>query len=281
MTTSKTQSAATQDQISLILEMRADPGMSPSLGMNALPELASGALTLDPEFLPVAMAGDPEVEGFASQPRSYILRGTVASQDQLRALEADPLVLRVWPDTRIAPFMHPGATNAAAPEVGDTPSMAACPTGSCDCTPHAPVGTISDVARYLAADQIWSRGYRGTGIVIGVLDSGITAQGRPVIAGQTARRIPRVTGGWPVASWGTQASAWSEHGNMCATDVLGMAPDAQIFDLRISGPGGSVAVISRALQAFDWAPNRHPPHPPARGPARHPSRLIPIRRRLS
>lgn len=260
MTDSKKTTDPDEGPISLLLEMRADQGMSPSLGMNALPELASGALTLDPEFVPVPMGGNPEAEGFASQPQTYILRGTVASQDQVRALESDPLVLRVWLDTKIAPFMHPGEQNETAPEVDENPSMAACPIGSCDCSPQTPVGTMSDVARYLGADQIWSRGYRGTGIVVGVLDGGITAQGRPVIAGQTARRIPRVIGGWPVASWGTQASAWSEHGNMCATDVLGMAPDAQIFDMRISGSGGSVATISRALQAFDWAISHYRTH---------------------
>ena len=44
---------------------------------------------------------------------------------------------------------------------------------------------------------------------------------------------------------------------MCATDVLGMAPEAQIYDLRIAGSGGSSGTISRAIQAFQWAINRH------------------------
>ena len=244
--------------ISVLLEMRAAPGMSPILGMNSAPALAGGALTLDPEFVPVAMGG--EAEAMAGLPQTYILRGTVESEDQLRALEADPQVLRVWKDTPIAPFVHPGEDNSAGPDMDANPAMGTCPIGSCDCTPRTPVGTIADVARYLGADQMWSRGYRGAGIVVGVLDGGITAQGRPVKTGETARRIPRVIGGWPAASWGTEASAWGEHGNMCATDVLGMAPEAQIFDMRIAGGGGSSGTISRALQAFDWALNHYRTH---------------------
>jgi len=36
-----------------------------------------------------------------------------------------------------------------------------------------------------------------------------------------------------------------------------MSPDAQLYDFRISGAGGSPGTISRALQAFQWAINRH------------------------
>lgn len=238
-------------RISVLVEMRAQPGMSASIGLGTDLELAGGALRLDPEFVPVAMGVETLGDGFSSAPQTFILRGTLASEDEFRKLEADPQVLRVWRDTPIAPFAAPRNDNA--PQMGEIPSMAGCPIGSCDCTPGTPVGTIADVARYLGVDQIWARGHRGQGIVVGVLDGGITAQGRPVRAGETARRIPRVIGGWPAASWGTEASAWSEHGNMCATDVLGMAPDAQLFDMRISGSGGSTSTISRALQAFDWA----------------------------
>lgn len=239
--------------ISVLLEMRADQGMSPTLGLNSAPEMSRGHLVLDPEFAPVAMGGPQGTEGFAAEPQTYILRGTVDSEAALRALEESPHVMRVWRDTPIEPFAHCGQTNDAGPRLDDNPAMSTCPIGSCDCTPRTPVGTIADVARYLGVDRIWSRGYRGQGLVVGILDGGITAQGRPVRPNETPRRIPRVIGGWPVASWGTEASAWSEHGNMCATDVLGMAPEAQIFDMRISGSGGSTGTISRALQAFDWA----------------------------
>lgn len=69
-------------------------------------------------------------------------------------------------------------------------------------------------------------------------------------------RIPRVVDGWP-SDWGTESRNWGDHGNMCATDVQGMAPEARLFDLRVAGAGGSPGTISRALQAFQWAINRH------------------------
>lgn len=249
-----------EGRISVLLEMRAQPGMSPSLGQNEALSLAEGALQLDPEFVPVPMGGEAGAESFAAGPQTYILRGTVGTEDELRQLESDPQILRVWRDTHIAPFAASGHENASGPQIADDPSMGTCPIGSCDCTPRTAVGGIADVARYLGVDQIWARGRRGQGIVVGVLDGGITAQGRPVRAGETSRRIPRVIGGWPTATWGTEASAWSEHGNMCATDVLGMAPEAQIFDMRISGPGASSSTISRALQAFDWAISHYRTH---------------------
>ena len=43
---------------------------------------------------------------------------------------------------------------------------------------------------------------------------------------------------------------------MTATDVLGMAPNAQIYDIRISG-GNIQATISSALAGFQWAIDQH------------------------
>ena len=60
----------------------------------------------------------------------------------------------------------------------------ACPIPPCDCAPGTPKGTIADVANYLGVNQIWSAGKRGEGIVVGVVDGGITATGRPLAAGE-------------------------------------------------------------------------------------------------
>jgi subtilisin family serine protease len=245
-------------RISVLMEMRADPGQSVSLGHGMAAGLAGG-LELDAEFSPVPMSGGGE--GLSGAPASFILRGTVANEDDLKRLEADPKVLRVWKDTPIEPFAKKPAKSDNAgmspkPELEDSGAMAACPIGTCDCNPNLSRGTMADVARYLGVDQIWAAGFRGAGMVVGVLDSGITAQGRPVKAGETTDRIARVIGGWPVADWGTESGRWGNHGNMCATDVLGMAPEAQLLDLRIAGPGGSPSTISRALQAFQFAIDR-------------------------
>lgn len=235
---------------SVLVEMHQRVGGSPSFAMGVARSDALPNFTLDEEYEPVSL--NATAPGMAAAgPETYILRGTVKTEKEIDALRAQPDVAEVWIDTPIAPI-----TEWAGPQLDDNPSMAPCPIPPCDCTPQTPKGTMANVAGYLGVDQIWTAGTRGTGIVVGVLDSGITAQGRTVKSGETTNRIPRVIGGWP-SDWGTESGQWGNHGNMCATDVLGMAPDAQLYDLRIAGGGGSPGTISRALQAFNWAINQH------------------------
>lgn len=240
---------------SVLIELRHGPGVSPALAMGTARGLALPGFNLDEEFEPVSLSSaaagmrggvDPSVE-------TYVVRGTVKDEGEIEALRGLPEVADVWLDTPIAPFPD----WESEPQPQETPAAAPCPISPCDCSPSTPKGNMADVANYLGVDQIWAAGFRGTGIVVGVLDSGITAQGRPVKPGETSRRIPRVIGGWPASDWGTESGKWGNHGNMCATDVLGMAPDAQLYDLRIAGSGGSPGTISRALQAFNWAINKH------------------------
>lgn len=226
-------------RLSVLVELLSGPGMSPVLATAGVRGVEAGGFSLDEEFQPVPLgAGGPGLRSSMAGTETYVVRGTVESDAAMTEILQRPDVVNVWRDTPIAPF-------------------GPCPIPPCDCAPGVPKGTMADVANYLGVSTIWSDGFRGAGIVVGVVDGGITAQGRAVVAGETTRRIPRVIGGWPVADWGTQASAWNEHGNMCSTDVLGMAPDAQIYDLRISGGADIPATISRALQAFQWAIDQH------------------------
>ena len=242
---------------SVLVELRHGPGESPTFAMGTARGISLPGFNLDEEFEPVSLESTAGGMGGMDAPsvETYIVRGTVKDEQEVEALRAMPEVAEVWPDTPIAPF--PDWESDLQPE--DSPAAAPCPIPPCDCSPLTPKGNMADVANYLGVDQIWAAGFRGTGIVVGVLDSGITAQGRPVKAGETSRRIPRVIGGWP-SDWGTESAKWGDHGNMCATDVLGMAPDAQLYDMRIAGSGGSPGTISRALQAFNWAINRHRTH---------------------
>lgn len=225
-----------EGRLSILVELLSAPGTSAMFAASSLREETIGGLELDEEFQPVPLGGGLGVGmGLAGSP-TYVVRARVDDESAMDQIRRRPDVVEVWRDTPIAPFP--------------------CPIPPCDCGPTVPKGSIADVANYLGVSDVWAAGFRGAGIVVGVVDSGITAQGRPVKAGETPRRIPRVIGGWPTADWGTE-SKWGQHGNMCATDVLGMAPEAQIFDLRISGGADSPATISRALQAFQWAIDRH------------------------
>jgi serine protease AprX len=256
-----------EGRISVLIEMRTMPGASPASSMSAASSIELDGFKIDQEFEPVSIGGEVGPDGFSTSQPSYIVRGTVKSEKQIKKLRKHPDIAEIWKDTPISPFGwddddedddDDDATEKNEPNVrpDDNLGSGTCPIGTCDCQPWVAKGTMADVATYLGVDQIWARGHRGAGIVVGVLDSGITAVGRPVKAGETSRRIPRVIGGWP-SDWGTESSKWGDHGNMCATDVLGMAPEAQLYDLRIAGSGGSPGTISRALQAFQWAINRH------------------------
>lgn len=182
----------------------------------------------------------------ANNQETVIVRGII-EENQINELESQANVVKVYQDTPIAPFdidLLEKNKDLVAPTTG----VENCPIASCDCSPTIAKGTIADVAKYLGADQIWASGFKGEGIVVGIVDGGITAEGRDVGPSETIRRVKNVIGG-PTSDWGTTAKAWGEHGNMSATDVLGMAPAAKLYDCRISGGDA----ISNALKVFDWA----------------------------
>ena len=113
------------------------------------------------------------------------------------------------------------------------------------------------VTTYLGVDQIWSMGIKGQGIVIGIVDSGINAVGRTQQKMGETGIINNVIGGWPPQRLGNNFSP-TGHGNMTATDALGMAPGAQPYDIRISSPDLSIpAVVSNAYAGLGWAINQH------------------------
>jgi subtilisin family serine protease len=236
---------------SVLVEVRV-PKTQSMAAMQFVQERTIASLQLDESYTPIPVEPSPEMVAlFGADEAVVVVRGQIEA-NQIAALEAQPNVVKVYQDAPIAPFASQLLEKNSATLVQPTAPTAACPIGTCDCDPATAKGTIAEVAAYLGVDQIWAAGYRGEGIVVAVVDGGITAEGRPVIPGETSRRIPRVIGGWPTADWGTQAASWGEHGNMCATDVLGMAPQAQIYDIRLSGDA-----ISAALAGFQWAIEQH------------------------
>jgi subtilisin family serine protease len=120
-------------------------------------------------------------------------------------------------------------------------------------------GTAEQVARDLGATRLWAGGYTGRGIVVGVVDGGITAHSRPTQFGGWPA-IPQspatgdVVGGWPPADWGTIAEGWGQHGNMIAFDVQAIAPEAELWDIRIYQPGVAFpGYVSNAEAGFALA----------------------------
>lgn len=220
----------------VLVEMRVQKGAGGALAMQATAGIEVPSFELDSNFeaIPISPPPNQAAALAAANEETIVVRGFI-EEDKIAELELQPNVVKVWKDTPIAPFV--------------------CPIPPCDCSFGNPAnGTIADVANYLGVDQIWSRGHKGQGIVIGIVDGGITAIGRTPKPGETAK-ISRVIGGYP-GDWGTTAK-WGGHGNMTATDALGMAPEAQIYDIRISGGFTASDNISAALAGFNWAINQH------------------------
>lgn len=182
----------------------------------------------DLDYQPVRMSTPGEGDSEKAEPQVFLLRGWLDAA-QIAALAEQPQVVRVLADTRVEPFPPPRV----------------------DCTTTGtPIGDAARVAKELGVDWIWAAGFRGEGIVVGVVDAGITAYGRPVKVGERAAipeppAVGQVIGGWP-GDWGTTAVGWGQHGNMMAFDIQAMAPEAELWDIRIWSPdaGGAAATFS-------------------------------------
>jgi serine protease AprX len=248
---------------SVLVEVRIPAAQAASYALQLAAGLNVHSFQLDSSYEPIPITPSPDqaAQLAAAGEQTVIVRGTIETS-KIPEIEAQANVVKVWRDTRIAPFGTLLQEEKRTAYVLPLEGFGTCPIGTCDCSPGTPKGTIADVANYLGVDQIWAAGRRGDGIVVGVVDGGNTAQGRPINSQDTSnpnwpgKLIPRVIGGWPTADWGTTGVAWGWHGNMTATDVLGMAPNAQIYDIRIS-VGDIDATISAAIAGYQWAINQH------------------------
>jgi serine protease AprX len=188
---------------------------------------------------PRESSGQPRV---AAQ-RTVILRGRIAP-DRTDALRAMPNVQRVSDDVRLEPF-------AVGRRLG------------VDCaTLGHPTGDVKRLTRKLGVNRIWAEGYDGHGVVVGVVDAGITARGRDVNPTETPAiplppAVGRVANGRP-DDWGTTAVGWGQHGNMMAFDIQAVAPAATLWDIRIWEPGGEFETyLGNAIAGYRAAIDSH------------------------
>jgi subtilisin family serine protease len=243
--TETTESGGRTKRVMVEMRVPKDPqkGFAAGMGMSRDVAMKAAGFQIDHDFTPVSVPSPSG--GMGANEDSMIVRGEI-EESKIGELESHPDVIKVWSDSKIAPF-------DAAVDMEIRPirlrkeGFGICPLPPCDCEPGEAKGTISDVADYLGVSDIWAEGFKGEGIVVGVVDSGLTAKKRLRDGG----RIPNVIGG-SKSDWG-KITRWMGHGNMCATDVLGMAPEAKLYDLRISDG----ELLSEALEAFDWAIRQH------------------------
>lgn len=224
--------------------------------------------TIDAEYEPVPIGSTEEkvAKSAAEKKETVLIRGEV-DEEKIASLEALPNVVKVWDDGKIEAFGNcncpPEETegfeaedvlgfelpeiNQVEPGTEEVPAFnleLASPCPPTDCQSSVAKGTIVDVAKYLRCDRLWDKGIRGKGVVIGIVDSGVSKT-----------KVPAVIGGWsPVASYTPGTASANSHGTMTAFDAMGMAPDAKIYDIALLMAGGGISgVLSDAIKAYQWA----------------------------
>ena len=196
-----------------------------------------------------------ELERFRkSESQLFVVRAWIDPQDIERLKKGEPSIHHIARDSRVEPF-GPTGSNMFQPTSAAQSALARV---DCGATVKAH-GTAEDVARDLGVMRIWAAGYAGRGIVVGVVDGGITAHGRPSQFGAWPAipqppAVGEVIGGWPPLNWGTTAEGWGQHGNMIAFDVQAMAPEAELWDIRIWQPGVEFETyVSNAEKGYQLA----------------------------
>ena len=157
-----------------------------------------------------------------------------------------------------------GFANAAGIDaISLTPSVAfihhdatVVPRRSADRPVAAPPGQPSEAySRVVNADQVWQQGIHGTGVTVAVLDSGVAADADLV---QPANRIlasvnfadERLTS--DPGGHGTHiAGIIAGNGSRSGGEIIGIAPQANVVDVRVLGNTGS-GRISSVVRGIEW-----------------------------
>lgn len=210
-------------------------------------------LGLESEVLvPVPMFSSPQrptpalaITDFASPetnpdlPSATVVVAVRADSERLEELGSRPGV-RVWPNSDLTLYPDWGISEA---DVADSPSDFETPAlagGQVDCRPFRPGVSIDQIRQLLGVQHVWDTGFKGEGVIVGIIDEGVNGDTYPVAGGLTGQ-VGSQPGAAPITS----------HGSMCAADVLIAAPDAKIFDYPFLGPtnsGDALAMFQAVLE---------------------------------
>jgi serine protease AprX len=149
------------------------------------------------------------------------------------------------------PTPSPSPTPAQSPSTAPSPSSPPSPAPSA-----APAQGASVYAQAVGADQAWQQGASGRGVTVAILDSGVAPD--PDLVEPANRILASVNfadergGGRDPGGHGTHvAGIVAGNGTRSAGEFVGIAPQANIVDVRVLGRTGS-GRLSSVIRGIEW-----------------------------
>src|SRR5207248_2334507 len=160
------------------------------------------------------------------------------------------------PDPTAAPTAAPTPTSHPAPTPSPTVDPTATPPVTQTSTASPDPGPAAVVyPREVNADQLWSQGTTGRGVTVAVLDSGVAAD--PDLVTPSSRILASVNfadqrSTADPGGHGTHvAGIIAGNGTRSAGEFVGVAPEANIVDVRVLSSTGS-GRISSVVAGIEW-----------------------------
>ena len=149
--------------------------------------------------------------------------------------------IQVWPNSPLTLFDYSSWGQAVFEESEPDHlfDLANSATGL-DCRPFRPGVSVSTIRELLGVETVWSQGFRGQNMVVGIIDEGVNGDVYPVVGGFSQPNSARTPGSAPITS----------HGSMCAADILVAAPSAKLYDypfLGVANSGGAITMFQAVL----------------------------------
>ncbi|MBL0716741.1 MAG: S8 family serine peptidase [Desulfosarcina sp.] len=212
----------------VLVEMRLPDQLSPPELLKYIKPLIETGFQLDPDYKPVPI----RFSGGDLPEPTAVIRGKIQANN-IEKLASNDSVVHVWLDTPIEPFEEEEEEEEEEK------------VEQIDCERTKAHGDVHDVIKQLGIDTIWNEGIRGKGITIGIVDGGVDSQDFP-----SNLSPPQINDGYR-DDFGRNAH-WDKHGNVAAAIVKAIAPEASIFDIRIT-TNEKPARISTAIAGYHWA----------------------------
>ena len=222
----------------------------------------AGAASNGPEIIPdryivelhpgAGVDAVARTHGVAPTVRFKIINGFVAhmSHAAATALSRDPRVRRVSPDVVVRAYAKPAAP-PGKPKSGGGGSGGG--TLTCPTPPPATVEQVPTGVTRIGAPAAWTRGHRGDGVKVAVIDTGIDFCHPDLVANYLegtnfldSSQPPRDDNGHGTHVAGIIAAP--ENG----TGVVGVAPSAKLLAAKVLDASGAGS-LSTVISALDWA----------------------------